>query len=81
MKVFMRWIKCGEVQKGAFENSPELAGLYLRQLKGRQWNTIRKIHLVRLIRRLIEAGIIGRGVKELYTEGCRDGETKRRRRG
>ena len=70
MKVFMRWIKCGEEQKGAFENSPVM-GMHLRHLKGRRWKIIRKIRLVRLIRRMIEEGIIVRGVREMYEEGCR----------
>ena len=34
-------------------------------------NVIRKIRIVRFIRKLIDEGIICRGVKELYEEGCR----------
>ena len=71
MKVLMRWIKCGEEEKEAFENSPEMTGMYLRQLKGRRWNVIRKIRVIGLIRRMIEEGIIVKGVEEIYKEGCR----------
>ena len=39
-------------------------------LKGK-WKVIRKIRVVRLIRKLIEEGIMVRGVKEMYEEGCR----------
>ena len=77
----MKWIKCGEEQKGAFENSLEMTGGFLRQLKGRRWNVIRKIRVIRLIRRVIEEGIIGGGVKGMYEEGCRILEEISRGRG
>ena len=67
----MRWIKRGEEEKQAFENSLEITDVFLRQLKGRRWTVIRKIRLVRFIRRMIEEGIIVRGVREMYEEGCR----------
>ena len=69
--MFLEWIKEREEHQRAFENGPEMTGLFLKQLKGRRWNIIRKIRLVRLIRRLIEEGIISGGVKEIYEEGCR----------
>ena len=68
--MFVGWIKEGEEHKTAFENSAVM-GMYLRQLKGRRWDVIRRIRLVRLIRRVIEEGIIGGGVKGMYEEGCR----------
>ena len=69
MKMFVGWIKEGEEHKTAFENSSAIlmGQVYLRGT----WNVIRKIRLVRLIRKMIEEGIVVRGVKEIYEEGCK----------
>ena len=69
MRIFVGWIKEGEEHKRAFENSSAVK-MGSGYLHGR-WKTIRKVRLVRLIRRVIEEGIIVKGVKELYEEGCR----------
>ena len=69
MKVFVAWIKEGEENQRAFEDSSVMK-MGQRYLSG-TWNLIRKIRFVRLIRRMIEEGIIGRGVEEMYEEGCR----------
>ena len=67
--MFVGWIKEGEEHKTAFENSSAIlmGQVYLRGT----WNVIRKIRLVRLIRKMIEEGIVVRGVKEIYEEGCK----------
>ena len=39
-------------------------------LNGR-WKIIRKIRLVRFLRKIISEGVIVRGVREIYEEGCR----------
>ena len=69
--MFVGWIAEGEEHKAAFENSTEMTGVFLSQLKRRSWNVTRKVRVIRLIRKLVEEGIIVRGVKELYEEGCR----------
>ena len=69
MTVFVGWIKEKPEHKAAFEHSL-LMQIGKRYLTG-NWKIIRKIRLVRLIRRVIEEGIIGEGVKELDEEGCR----------
>ena len=72
MKLFVGWIKEGEEHKIAFENNPFIR-MGQRYLRG-TWSVIRKIRLVRLIRRVIEEGIIGRGRMQ---NTIRDGETGR----
>ena len=69
MKVFMGWIKEGEEEKSAFENS-RVMQIGKGNLGG-NWKIIRKIRFVRLIRKIIEEGIIVRGMKEIYEEGWR----------
>ena len=69
MEIFIKWIKEGEEHKKAFERCSimQIGGNYL---KGAQ-TLIRKIRFVRLIRRVIEEGIMVRGVNEIYEDGCR----------
>ena len=69
MKIFIVWIKEGGEHTAAFENS-SLIRMGKRSLRG-TWDVVRKIRLVRLIRKLIEEGIMVSGVKEIYEEGCR----------
>lgn len=70
MKVFIWWINCGEEQKEAFENRPEMR-LFVSQLEAEAGNIVRKIRVIRFIRTLIKEGIIGRRVKEMYEVGCK----------
>ena len=69
MKMFIGWVKEGEEHEKAFESSSAMQ-MGKKNLQGK-WKTIRKIRLVRLIRRVIEEGIMVKGVKEMYEEGCR----------
>ena len=67
--MFVGWIKEGEEHKKAFERCSimQLGGNYLRGVRA----IIRKIRFVRLIRRVIEEGIMVKGVNEIYEDGCR----------
>ena len=69
MTLFVGWIKEGEEHQRAFENSRVMQTGKVT-LRG-NWNVIRKARFVRLIRRMIEEGIIVKGVEEMYEEGCR----------
>ena len=67
--MFLEWIKEGEEHQRAFETT-RVMQIGTGNLGG-NWKLIRKTRLVRLIRKMIEEGIIRRGVQELYEEGCR----------
>ena len=69
MKMFVGWIKERKEHKQVFENSSimRMGQSYLRG----KWNAVRKIRVVRLIRKVIEEGIIVRGVMEIYEEACK----------
>ena len=69
MHTFIRWIKVSTDHKRAFESS-HLMQIGKRYLGG-NWKIIRKIRFVRFVRKMIEEGIIVRGVKEIYEEGWR----------
>ena len=69
MKMFMGWIKEGEEQKTAFENS-RVMQIGKGNLRG-NWKIIRKVRFVRMIRKMIEEGIMIRGMNEICEEGCR----------
>ena len=69
MRLFVGWIKEEEEHKRAFESSSIIR--MGRRYLGGTWNVVRKARIVRLIRKAIEEGIIVKGVREIYDEGCR----------
>ena len=81
MRVFIRWMEEGEEEhKEALENSG-VEGMCRKYLRGASFPIIIKIRVVRMIRKIIEEGIMIRGVKEMYEEGYRlMGEMEKGRR-
>ena len=67
--MFLGWVNEKAEHKTAFE-ACSLMQTGRSNLQGR-WKIIRKIRLVRFVRKLIEEGVIVRGVREIYEEGWR----------
>ena len=70
MQAFIGWINENKEEHKAALESSSLMQMGRNYLKGR-WSVIRKIRVVRLLRKLIEEGIMVRGLREIYEEGCR----------